>query len=81
MFCEHLFVCVWLFKNPYMSFLHCTLKKKELGTRQGPVFFRKYMYIQLCTHEKLHLLLKQKTINLSVQRMYDIILVLTVAVR
>lgn len=56
-------------------------KKKELGTREGPVFFWKNMYIQLCTHEKLHLLLKQKTINLSVQRKYDIILVPTVAVR
>lgn len=97
MYCEHLFVCIWPFKNTYMSFLHCTLKmkscgyfffpkwkkkkeeKKELGTRQGPVFFWKNMYIQLYTHEKLHLLLKQKTINLSVQRMYNIILVPAVA--
>lgn len=56
-------------------------KKKRAWHQTEACVLLKNMYIQLCTHEKPHLLLKQKTMNLSVQRKYNIILLPSVAVR
>lgn len=67
-------------KSLFFFFFHME-KKKRAWHQTGACVLLKNMYIQLCTHEKLHLLLKQKTINLSVQREYNIILVPSVAAR